>query len=346
MPRQHSANHNPSDCGTTMQRWRHDPHSWRYRPGGPERRNSPRFQTRRPSLRPGRPSMRFHPSLAGSHPSHDRRTAGLRSARLRAAELPAGRTGRLAGAALPLRDVPGLDELQRDRRGPVRGLHQHLSRRLHGEPRNGRAAPVGFGIYVDSVLTGFSGTATLGPNFFPRSPGPARGGLHTFILKCDSQNADLESDENDNYHGSRRPSCRRVFAAGAPRPLPQPPNPTAGIGIITPPFYANKDGIRCGWLPPARGRWSAFAVHASNGSNYDMGLYEPATGWGNGFRNAMATSVNPRRRDGDHPSKQRRGRGPRPRPGRRLRVGVGQLHRRVAHGARQHPDGHQHGRQR
>ncbi|MFN8587102.1 MAG: FlgD immunoglobulin-like domain containing protein [Candidatus Eisenbacteria bacterium] len=158
------------------------------------------------------------------------------------------------------------------------------------------AAPVGFGIYVDSVLTGFSGTATLGPNFFfpTVAPVPARGGLHTFILKCDSQNADLESDENDNYYGLQASVVPTEFlAAGSSRPFPQPPNPTAGIGLITPPFYANKDGIRCGWLPPARGRWSAIAVHAANGSNYDIGLYEPATGQGSGFRTAMATSVHP-----------------------------------------------------
>jgi hypothetical protein len=157
-------------------------------------------------------------------------------------------------------------------------------------------APVGFGIYVDSVLTGFSGAATLGPNFFfpTIAPVPARGGLHTFILKCDSQNADVESDENDNYYGLQASVVPTEFlAAGSSRLFPQPPNPTAGIGIIPAPFYANKDGIRCGWLPPARGRWSAFAVHAANGSNYDIGLYEPATGQGNGFRNAMATSVNP-----------------------------------------------------
>lgn len=155
------------------------------------------------------------------------------------------------------------------------------------------STPTGIGIFVDSVLTtvtSLSVANSIGTWLEPSLP--VRGGLHTFIMKADGLDADAELNENDNYYGIQASVVPTEFLPlGGSVTRPQPPNPTAGIGLVPAPFYANKDGVRMGWLPNARGRWSAVAVHAVNGANYDIGVYDPATSQTNGFRTNLSTSI-------------------------------------------------------
>jgi hypothetical protein len=149
-------------------------------------------------------------------------------------------------------------------------------------------------IYVDSLVAGSEQSPTL-PQLLVAILDPAismHGGLHTVILKADGFDQDAETDETDNYFAMQVSVVPTKYVRlGTSITRPQPPNPTAGNGILPAPFYFNKDGVRLDWLPTTRGTWSAVAVHAVNGANYDMGIFDPATGQTAGFRTPLASSV-------------------------------------------------------
>ncbi len=116
-----------------------------------------------------------------------------------------------------------------------------------------------------------------------------RGGRHTFELRVDCTGLIGESNETDNNFARQWVWTPLVLPAGTAVTREAPPSPTAGWESIPggQDRFWNCDGLR---FATGSG-WDVVCVYAlSWDDDYDVYLYNPSTGAGNGFANSIGAS--------------------------------------------------------
>ena len=149
-------------------------------------------------------------------------------------------------------------------------------------------------IFVDGVSQGSFNVGAGGPNgvfwYLNNVARTIPGGLHSVENIVDWFDASTELNEGNNADGAQWVWTPQALALDSENSRTGPPNGTAGWATIPGINYINQDGVR---IPSGfAGFFYGVAQHAqSNSDDYDIRMYQTASGPTHGFRNGSGDQI-------------------------------------------------------